>query len=183
MPELTDDDLLAGVRAYWESHDPVPEGMTARLQAVAALAASDTDLDLELMMLVERTDELAGARGASTTAYTLRFAHDGVDLLLRVSGDGTSSRIDGWVVPPSSVTVSVLRDTEVLATPGRRRHRPLRGPRPEPRDAAAPARAGRRQHLVHDTRLRDLRTDGTDPAPWTPQRPQAARPRAHHATA
>ena len=116
MPELTDDALLAGVRAYWESHDPVPDGMTARLQAVAAIAASDTDLDLELMMLVERTDELAGARGASTTAYTLRFAHDGVDLLLRVSGDGTSSRIDGWVVPPSSVTVSVLRDTEVLAS-------------------------------------------------------------------
>ena len=40
------------------------------------------------MLLVERTEELAGARGASTTAYTLRFAHDGVDLLLRVSGDG-----------------------------------------------------------------------------------------------
>ena len=116
LPELGDDTLLTGVRAYWESHDPVPEGMTARLQAVAALAASDTDLDLELMMLVERTDELAGARGASTTAYTLRFAHDGVDLLLRVSGDGTSSRIDGWVVPPGMVTVSVLRDPDVLAS-------------------------------------------------------------------
>ncbi|HCB06052.1 MAG TPA: hypothetical protein DEQ43_17715, partial [Nocardioides bacterium] len=76
----------------------------------------ETDLDLELMLLVERTDELAGARGASTTAYTLRFAHDGVDLLLRVSGDGTTSRIDGWVVPPSPVTVSVLRDPDVLAT-------------------------------------------------------------------
>jgi len=116
MAEMTDDHLLAGVRTYWESHDPVPDGMLARLQTAAALRASETDLDLELMLLVERTDELAGARGASTTAYTLRFAHDGVDLLLRVSGDGTTSRIDGWVVPPSPVTVSVLRDPDVLAT-------------------------------------------------------------------
>jgi hypothetical protein len=71
---------------------------------------------MELMLLVERTEELAGARGASTTAYTLRFAHEGVDLLLRVSGDGATSRIDGWVVPPSPVNVTVLSDADVLAT-------------------------------------------------------------------
>ena len=86
--------------------------MVARLQTAAALAASDTDLDIELMLLVERTEELAGARGASTTAYTLRFAHDGVDLLLRVSTDGATSRIDGWVVPPSPITVTVQRDDD-----------------------------------------------------------------------
>jgi hypothetical protein len=112
MPELSDDDLLAGIRSHWESHDPLPEGMVARLQTVAALAASDTDLDIELMLLVERTEELAGARGASTTAYTLRFARDGVDLLLRVSTDGRRSRIDGWVVPPASITVTVQREAD-----------------------------------------------------------------------
>jgi hypothetical protein len=115
MSEIDDHDLLAGVRTYWESHDAVPAGMVARLQTAAALAASDTDLDIELMLLVERTVELAGARGASTTAYTLRFAHDGVDLLLRVSGDGATSRIDGWVVPPSPVNVVVLRDDDTLS--------------------------------------------------------------------
>jgi len=114
--ELGDDALLAGVRTYWEAVDPVPSGMVARLQTAAALAASDTDLDMELMLLVERSAELAGARGASTTAYTLRFAHDGVDLLLRISTDGTSPRIDGWVVPPSPVNVVVLRDADALAT-------------------------------------------------------------------
>ena len=116
MSELADDDLLAGIRTYWEATDPVPDGMVARLQTAAALAASDTDLDIELMLLVERTEELAGARGSSTTAYTLRFAHDGVDLLLRVSTDGTHPRIDGWVVPPSPVVVTVLRDDDTLAT-------------------------------------------------------------------
>lgn len=113
---LGDDELLAGVRAHWEAADPVPDGMVARLQTAAALAASDTDLDLELMLLVERTQELAGARGSSTTAYTLRFAHEGVDLLLRISSDERGSRIDGWVVPPSPITVSVLRESDVLAT-------------------------------------------------------------------
>jgi hypothetical protein len=116
MSELTDDDLLAGVRTYWESHDAVPTGMVARLQTAAALAASDTDLDMELMLLVERTEELVGARGASTTAYTLRFAHEGVDLLLRISSDGAAPRIDGWVVPPAPITVAVLRDEDTLAT-------------------------------------------------------------------
>jgi len=116
MSELADDDLLAGIRGYWEATDPAPDGMVARLQAAAALAASDTDLDIELMLLVERTEELAGARGSSTTAYTLRFAHDGVDLLLRVSTDGTHPRIDGWVVPPSPVAVTVLRDDDTLTT-------------------------------------------------------------------
>ena len=113
MTDLGDDDLLTGLRAHWESRDPVPDGLVARMQTVAALAASDTDLDIELMLLVERSDELVGARGGATSAYTLRFAHDGVDLLLRVSTDGATSRIDGWVVPPSPVTVSVQRDLDL----------------------------------------------------------------------
>jgi hypothetical protein len=110
MAEMSDDRLYAGIRTYWESRDPAPEGMVARLQAAAALAASDTDLDIELMLLVERIEELAGARGTSTAAYTLRFAHEGVDLLLRVSTEGRSSRIDGWVVPPAPIAVVVQRD-------------------------------------------------------------------------
>jgi hypothetical protein len=116
MNDLTDEDLLGAVRTYWDTADPVPDGMVARLQTAAALAASDTDLDIELMLLVERTADLAGARGSSTSAYTLRFAHEGVDLLLRVSSDGTAPRIDGWVVPPSPVTITLLRGEESLAT-------------------------------------------------------------------
>lgn len=108
MSEASHEELLEVVRTVWEERDPVPVGMVARLQAAAAMAVSDTDLDIELMLLVERTEELAGARGASSTAYTLRFAHDGVDLLLRVTSDGADSRVDGWVVPPEPVTVRVL---------------------------------------------------------------------------
>ena len=50
MTEYSDDSLLAGVRTYWERNDPVPEGMVARIQTSAALAASDlydVGLDIE----------------------------------------------------------------------------------------------------------------------------------------
>ena len=78
------------------------------MQAAAAIAASD--LDVELMELVERSTELVGARGS--TAYTLRFVHGDTDLLLRVAVDGDRSRVDGWIVPPEPMTVA-----------GPRRHR------------------------------------------------------------
>jgi hypothetical protein len=99
-----DEELYGVVRTVWEQRDPVPDGLVTRLQEAAALAAAG-DLDVELMLLVERSEELVGTRG-SGTAYTLRFAHDGVDLLLRVA----EGRIDGWVVPPVALTVRTVRD-------------------------------------------------------------------------
>lgn len=118
MSERSDEELLAGVRAHWERADPVPDGLVARVQAAAALAAGDlydVGLDIELMLLVERSDELAGARsggGTGTSAYTLRFAHAGVDLLLRVSPEDQRARIDGWVVPPAPTVVTAQRDSD-----------------------------------------------------------------------
>ena len=104
MSELSRDALLGIVRDVWERHDPVPEHLVTSMQAVAALAASD--LDVELMELVDRATELAGARGSSS--YTLRFVHGDTDLLLRVAVDGERSRVDGWVVPPEPMTVRAL---------------------------------------------------------------------------
>ncbi|MCB0895682.1 MAG: hypothetical protein H6529_12505 [Nocardioides sp.] len=104
MSELSRDALLGIVRDVWERHDPVPEHLVTSMQAVAALAASD--LDVELMELVEQASELAGARGSSS--YTLRFVHGDTDLLLRVAVDGDRSRVDGWVVPPEPMTVRAL---------------------------------------------------------------------------
>lgn len=104
MSELSREALLGIVRNVWERRDPVPEHLVPAMQATAAMAASD--LDGELMELVERSTELAGARGS--TAYTLRFVHDDTDLLLRVAVDGDRSRVDGWVVPPEPMTVRAL---------------------------------------------------------------------------
>lgn len=108
--DLSRDGLLKIVRQVWEERDPVPEGLVERMQAVVLTEAilTHTDLDYELLVLVERSTELAGARG--TAAYTLRFAHGDTEVLLRaVSGDG-GSRIDGWMAPASAMRV---RATEV----------------------------------------------------------------------
>lgn len=104
MSELTRDALLAIVRETWERRDPVPDHLVPAMQAATAMAASD--LDVELMELVERAIELAGARGSSS--YTLRFVHGDTDLLLRVAVDGARSRVDGWVVPPEPMTIRAL---------------------------------------------------------------------------
>jgi len=107
MSEMSREDLLDVVRRVWEERDPVPEQLVDRMQAAAALAASDVDLELELMELVERSTELAGARGA--TAYTLRFVYGETDLLLRIAVEGDVSRVDGWIVPPQPMTVHAVR--------------------------------------------------------------------------
>jgi hypothetical protein len=104
MTELSRDALLEIVRDVWERHDPVPAHLVAAMQAAAALA--DSDLDLELMELVERSTELAGARGS--TSYTLRFVHGDTDLLLRIAVDNGRSRVDGWIVPPEPMTIRAL---------------------------------------------------------------------------
>jgi hypothetical protein len=104
MSELSRNALLSIVREVWEDHDPLPDGLVARMQAAAAIAASD--LDTELMELVERSSELVGARGS--TAYTIRFVHGDTDLLLRIAVDGDRSRVDGWVVPPEPMTIRAL---------------------------------------------------------------------------
>ena len=112
MTEMSREDLLDVVRRVSEARDPVPEGLVARMQAMAAVAASDLDLDLELMELVERSTELVGARGG--TAYTLRFVYGETDLLLRIAVDGDVSRVDGWIVPPRPMTVRAVPGEALL---------------------------------------------------------------------
>lgn len=109
MSELSRDALLGVVRDAWDRHDPVPDHLVPAMQAAAAMAASD--LDVELMELVEQATELAGARGGASS-YTLRFVHGDTDLLLRIAVDGERSRVDGWVVPAEPMTVRVLPGEE-----------------------------------------------------------------------
>lgn len=104
-----DERLFADVRRAADLHDPVPAGMIERMVAVTrAVVDYDPDLELQLLLVVERSGELAGTRGGAR-AYTLRFAGEGVDLLVRVAGaeDDGRSRLDGWIVPATSGPVQV----------------------------------------------------------------------------
>ncbi|MGL5826985.1 MAG: hypothetical protein ACRCYU_19555 [Nocardioides sp.] len=102
-----DDRTRHDLAHMWERVDPLPDGLIGRMQIVAAAEQElvDADLDYELMLLVDRSHVLAGARGGA--AYTLRFAYAGVDLLVRAAGaeQGPDTRLDGWLVPSREVTV------------------------------------------------------------------------------
>jgi len=122
--EPTREELLGLVRQAYVAGDPVPGGLISRMQAAAAGAAEESGLglDLELMLLVESSGaESAGVRSAAPasarSAYTLRFAQSGVDVLVRVASDtDTTARLDGWVVPGSPMTVRAVR-ADVVRTP------------------------------------------------------------------
>ncbi len=109
---MTDDELLDRLAVLWRDHDPMPAGLADRMAryARAEVALLATDWDHELMRLVDRSTELAGARAAGTT-LTLQFATDDVDLLVRLAGDpaGTGTRLDGWIVPSLAARVRLLR--------------------------------------------------------------------------
>lgn len=118
MSEMSREDLLDVVRRVYEERDPVPDDLVARMQAAAAFEASDIDVELlGLMELVDRTEELVGARGTAT--YTLRFVHGDTDLLVRVAVDDGRSRIDGWVVPPEPMTVRAGDHAATVTDTGR----------------------------------------------------------------
>ena len=107
---MNDGPILDRLAAMWQERDPVPPGLVQRMQR-AARAEDEliaTDWDHELMLLVERSEELAGARGSSASVYTLRFNHGDTDLLLRVAPLDTTARIDGWLVPALPATVQAL---------------------------------------------------------------------------
>jgi hypothetical protein len=108
-PNLVDERLLHDVRRAADALDPVPAGMVERMVAVTRdVADHDPDLELQLMLVVERFAELVGTRGGARS-YTLRFGGEGVDLLVRVgiSEEEGRARLDGWVVPAASGPVQI----------------------------------------------------------------------------
>jgi len=108
-PHLEDELLFADVRRATDAADPVPSGMVERMVAVTRdIAHSDPDLELQLMLVVERFAELVGTRGGARS-YTLRFGGEGVDLLVRVgvSEEEGRARLDGWLVPAESAPVQI----------------------------------------------------------------------------
>jgi hypothetical protein len=106
---LDDESLLDAVRRASGLLDPPPVGFVHRMVTVTRdVAHEDPDLELELMLVVERFSELVGTRGGARS-YTLRFGGDGVDMLVRVgvSEEEGRARIDGWIVPAAGAPVQI----------------------------------------------------------------------------
>lgn len=104
-----DQELLDRLAAMWEERDPMPPGLVER--TLVTLATEDLDVEYELLHLMSRSEELAGARGASD-AVTVSFSSDAFSLLLRVTRVGERHRrVDGWVSPPRDMHVEVSQGT------------------------------------------------------------------------
>lgn len=128
--DAVDLEILETLRAALDAADPPPPDLDERVQFALTMQAlraevtereripedlADANLDYELMLLIERSSELAGTRGA-TTEFTLTFTAEGLDLMVRgsASRDDDTRRLDGWIVPPAPATV---RATSVGADP------------------------------------------------------------------
>jgi hypothetical protein len=115
-----DQQLWRDLATMWNTYDPMPAGLPE--QVLVGIATEDLDAEYELLHLVTRTSELAGARG-SGEALTISFSGEAFSLLLRVSGEGEYRRVDGWVTPAQEMRVSVKqrgRTFEADVDPGGR---------------------------------------------------------------
>ncbi|HET8599484.1 MAG TPA: hypothetical protein VFL99_04095 [Segeticoccus sp.] len=91
--------------AMWQAYDPMPAGLAETV--LVALAMEDLDQQYELLHLVERTRELAGARG-DNEALTVVFTGGELSLMLRISPIGERERrLDGWISPARAARVTV----------------------------------------------------------------------------
>lgn len=108
--DMSDETDLQQLADLWRERDPVPDNLVERMQSLARAEVDlmATDWDYELLALVERSTELAGARSGGSSALTLRFAEGDVELMLRIVEGGTGPRIDGWVVPARPMTATLL---------------------------------------------------------------------------
>ena len=109
---LDDDALLEAIARLWQQVDPPPADLAHGV--LARLAAED--LELELLTLVESADAYAGVRSADTiedadelTSTFLEYVGPDLRVYVHLSKFDDGTRLDGWVVPASPLTVT-LRD-------------------------------------------------------------------------
>jgi hypothetical protein len=106
---LDQDDLalLNSLRAYYDEHDPVPDGLVERIQFELTLDA----LQAEVATLTQLDLSAAGARGdASTEAVrTITFTSESATTMVTISPSGEGLvRVDGWVAPCAGIRVELL---------------------------------------------------------------------------
>jgi hypothetical protein len=97
----------AELREMWERYDPVPPGLADRVSfALEVDAFTRDDLDLELLRLQARHDQMAGARG-DDGVRTVTFGSDAMTVMLAISDVEGGFRIDGWVAPGGARAIEV----------------------------------------------------------------------------
>ena len=98
--------VLNSLRAYYDEHDPVPDGLVERIQFELTLDA----LQAEVATLTQLDLSSAGARSASTESVrTITFTSESMTTMVTITPDGEGSvRIDGWAAPGARIRVEIL---------------------------------------------------------------------------
>lgn len=111
---LDDEALLEAVARVWQQLDPPPADLAHGV--LARIAAED--LELDLLTLVEAADPVAGVRSSGTaedtdelTSTFLEYVGPDLRVYVHLSRFDDGTRLDGWVVPARSLTVT-LRDEQ-----------------------------------------------------------------------
>lgn len=89
--------LINSIRASWEEHDPVPDGLVERIQFELTLDA----LHAEVATLTQLDLATSGARGADTEAVrTVTFTSESLVTMVTLTHQPDGSvRVDGWAAP------------------------------------------------------------------------------------
>lgn len=104
--------LLEQVRALWDAHDPVPEGLGGRIEFALTLDALET----EVATLTQLDLTTTGSRAADTEAVrTVTFTSETLDTMVTLTDapDGMV-RVDGWIAPGAAMRVEVLVEGATL---------------------------------------------------------------------
>lgn len=106
--------LLSSLRAYYEEHDPVPDGLVERIQFELTLDA----LQAEVATLTQLDLAGAGARSAATESVrTITFTSESMTTMVTITPDGEGSvRVDGWAAPGAGIRVQILLTGETRET-------------------------------------------------------------------
>ena len=105
-----DDELLRTLRECHELLDPMPDSVVQR--SLFALAVED--IDAEVFRLAEQHRlEPVGARGGEE-ARVVTFDSDSLTIMIRISQQASSVRIDGWLAPPQACRVELRTGDRML---------------------------------------------------------------------
>jgi hypothetical protein len=111
--DATDLDTLRHLADFYESADPVPDGLVDRIQFGITLDA----LHAEIAEL-QRSGGVVGVRSeASTEAQTVTFTSSTMSTMVTITATSADRvRIDGWVAPGGGVTVELRIVSETRST-------------------------------------------------------------------
>ena len=98
--------LLNSLRAYYDEHDPVPDGLVERIKFELTLDA----LNAEVATLTQLDLASAGTRSASTESVrTITFTSESMTTMVTITPVSEGSvRIDGWAAPGAGIRVEIL---------------------------------------------------------------------------